>query len=508
MIIGETGLGARGPGADNLPRVCAHVRRSAQTPPRPEESPAFGLALLGAIGVRASTDGAAQVVEESVDGLFSVLTRIIALPEPVTQLVGHVNGVRLLVVERPATDLFEVAITALAQAVDAALAHRLASPAEEMATRSAYLILREARALHPSTVRRLAGSLLPLHRRALLTIEEPRSLVAIARGWASLAESLASEGLEAEAGIVIGAMEDLLGDVASRPEAAAPLREGMENLRRRAADGEPQAHAIGLGHAADGQAAHGRGAGEDGGVDAHHAAAQGVGCGGLQHGVGQGSEKDHGKAGDREQPEGDREATDPAQHDLGNAKRRRSRDERLRRRRLWEVGQEQRRQQRPGTRRRGQRAKAAGTHAQDVARQHRHEHGKVHAERAHQGHEHYDEPDERRADHVGETLTQALAVLPAIELEERTLALAPGDELLLFTDGVTDAPLASGEAYGHDRLGRALAAHSGLDVDAQCQALLREIAAAQDGRDPFDDAAVLLARYEKREPSSGLPSVG
>ncbi len=90
----------------------------------------------------------------------------------------------------------------------------------------------------------------------------------------------------------------------------------------------------------------------------------------------------------------------------------------------------------------------------------------------------------------------ALAILPEIALEERTLTLAPGDELLLFTDGVTDAPLASGELYGHDRLSRALAAHYDRGMAGQCRALLADLAALQQGSEPFDDAALLLARYQ------------
>jgi hypothetical protein len=45
-----------------------------------------------------------------------------------------------------------------------------------------------------------------------------------------------------------------------------------------------------------------------------------------------------------------------------------------------------------------------------------------------------------------------LGAYPSLDLAECSIALAPGDLVLLYTDGVTDAQAASGERFGDDRL--------------------------------------------------------
>lgn len=91
----------------------------------------------------------------------------------------------------------------------------------------------------------------------------------------------------------------------------------------------------------------------------------------------------------------------------------------------------------------------------------------------------------------------ALAVLPSPALQNCTVTLQPGDELILFTDGVTDQPLPDGEAYGYERLTRSVEANMGLDVSAQCAALLAELSALRAEIEPFDDTALLFLRYEQ-----------
>lgn len=215
----------------DLDRVQRALRQAFQVTAerRPEEDPVFGLDVLSAIAVRASSDGAAQVVAEAIDGLFQVLARIVGLPQPATHAVAQVDGARLIIVERPAVDLFEAAITALARAVDSALQRQLGAPLEELATRSAYLILREARAHHAASVRRLAEALLPLVRRALLGLREPHSVQAMVRELTRLLETLVDEGLQDEAIIVASAAE--LRDLQGRPEVAGPIGEALRRIR-------------------------------------------------------------------------------------------------------------------------------------------------------------------------------------------------------------------------------------------------------------------------------------
>ncbi len=76
------------------------------------------------------------------------------------------------------------------------------------------------------------------------------------------------------------------------------------------------------------------------------------------------------------------------------------------------------------------------------------------------------------------------------EWQAETLAVAPGELVLLYTDGVTETASASGERFGVDRLRRFLSEHAG----AAPQALLSALDAALDlfrGGEPTDDIAAL-----------------
>ena len=70
----------------------------------------------------------------------------------------------------------------------------------------------------------------------------------------------------------------------------------------------------------------------------------------------------------------------------------------------------------------------------------------------------------RRADGALEEPTAGslpLGLRPALTPALGTLALAPGDRLVLFTDGLFEAPNPAGEAFGYDRLRREVAASTG-----------------------------------------------
>lgn len=73
------------------------------------------------------------------------------------------------------------------------------------------------------------------------------------------------------------------------------------------------------------------------------------------------------------------------------------------------------------------------------------------------------------------------------------VALAPGDTLLLFTDGVTEATNLAGEAFGETRLLASLLRHRHLSLPSMTQVMLREIrwfAGGQQG----DDMTLVVAR--------------
>ena len=48
----------------------------------------------------------------------------------------------------------------------------------------------------------------------------------------------------------------------------------------------------------------------------------------------------------------------------------------------------------------------------------------------------------------------ALGITPSESFEENTILLAPGDTVICYTDGATDAEDTAGEQFGQDRLAR------------------------------------------------------
>jgi sigma-B regulation protein RsbU (phosphoserine phosphatase) len=71
-------------------------------------------------------------------------------------------------------------------------------------------------------------------------------------------------------------------------------------------------------------------------------------------------------------------------------------------------------------------------------------------------------------------------------------SLAPGDALLLYSDGLTEAPSPSGEEYGVERAARVLERGRGLRPRELVRALLDDLAAFQGGTSPSDDLTLLV----------------
>jgi serine phosphatase RsbU (regulator of sigma subunit)/PAS domain-containing protein len=87
-----------------------------------------------------------------------------------------------------------------------------------------------------------------------------------------------------------------------------------------------------------------------------------------------------------------------------------------------------------------------------------------------------------------------IGVFPDPRLEEVDLELGPGDLMLLYTDGVTEAgPV--GEEIGEDGLARLLGELGGHTAEQVVAAVERAAVDAQDGR-PRDDIALIALRIE------------
>ena len=85
-----------------------------------------------------------------------------------------------------------------------------------------------------------------------------------------------------------------------------------------------------------------------------------------------------------------------------------------------------------------------------------------------------------------------LGMLDEASVSDATVALSPGEALVLFTDGITEARQ-EGELFGDDRLARLLGDAGGVDAAALADELVTTAVEFQDGA-TRDDIAVLVLR--------------
>lgn len=79
-------------------------------------------------------------------------------------------------------------------------------------------------------------------------------------------------------------------------------------------------------------------------------------------------------------------------------------------------------------------------------------------------------------------------------LEQRTVALAPGDLLIWFTDGITEAMTTAYECYGEARLAALLRSHAGAPLGELRAAVERDLDAFTGHAEPHDDMTMILLR--------------
>jgi serine phosphatase RsbU (regulator of sigma subunit) len=102
-----------------------------------------------------------------------------------------------------------------------------------------------------------------------------------------------------------------------------------------------------------------------------------------------------------------------------------------------------------------------------------------------------------RADGTLETIDEPGTLLGLFEdphLTEARLALAPGDAMILYTDGVTDEQL-DGEEFGEGRLFDVVRSCVGLGAEEIAERLVAEVVAFTPGP-PRDDIAVVVLRAD------------
>ena len=109
----------------------------------------------------------------------------------------------------------------------------------------------------------------------------------------------------------------------------------------------------------------------------------------------------------------------------------------------------------------------------------------------------HNEPLLVRADGSLEKLSAGGTVLGAFEwarYEEAATTLAPGELLVIFSDGFSEARSTLGEEYGEQRLARFAVAHRQSTADELRRALFREIDHWSEGQERGDDQTVVIVK--------------
>ena len=91
-----------------------------------------------------------------------------------------------------------------------------------------------------------------------------------------------------------------------------------------------------------------------------------------------------------------------------------------------------------------------------------------------------------------------LAFMDGASYKPRTVALAPGDTLFLYTDGVTEAQDSQNTLFGEERLANTLIAASAAMPASMCTIVRAAVAAFAEGMPQADDITVLATRYISR----------
>jgi sigma-B regulation protein RsbU (phosphoserine phosphatase) len=88
-----------------------------------------------------------------------------------------------------------------------------------------------------------------------------------------------------------------------------------------------------------------------------------------------------------------------------------------------------------------------------------------------------------------------LGFLESATFEEETVRLHPGDRVLLYTDGITEAVNPAGEMFGEDRLDQTMTGiPREVSARATIEALLERVRAFTGDVEPADDMTVMVLR--------------
>lgn len=88
-----------------------------------------------------------------------------------------------------------------------------------------------------------------------------------------------------------------------------------------------------------------------------------------------------------------------------------------------------------------------------------------------------------------------LGAMPSMQYDERSLKIAPGDTMFLYTDGLTDRRTESGEFYSIDRIAEMLEARRDADLSTIYEAIDADVRGFPATADFKDDIAFVVTRF-------------
>ena len=86
-----------------------------------------------------------------------------------------------------------------------------------------------------------------------------------------------------------------------------------------------------------------------------------------------------------------------------------------------------------------------------------------------------------------------------VDFEEGEIRMAAGDRLFLYTDGVTEHGLSTGEAFGEQRLIDCLRAHPSTGLEGTLEHTIQSVRQFGDSHEPQDDITLIGIRYSGQE---------
>lgn len=90
---------------------------------------------------------------------------------------------------------------------------------------------------------------------------------------------------------------------------------------------------------------------------------------------------------------------------------------------------------------------------------------------------------------------RAIGWFPDNPLVEEEITLTPGDIIVYYTDGVTEAENMRGDAYGEARLEQMIIANVSLSAHDLLQVIVDDLESFCSGAPPFDDMTLVVVRY-------------